>query len=97
VKGEAAGQKEAVEKLTDKIKGALGIQWEALIKKLGEENDKIIGEAQGEFDQIKANLKSLSEWSQKAIKQEQEDRSKSCANNKESIETLDRTTMTIKR
>jgi len=45
LKGEAAGQKEAVERLTDKIKAALVIQWEALIKKLGEENDKIIGEA----------------------------------------------------
>jgi len=34
----------------DKIKAALVIQWKALIKKLGEENDKIIGEAQAEFD-----------------------------------------------
>jgi len=64
---------------------------------LGEENDKIIGEAQAEFDQIKADLKSLHDWSQKAIKQEQDDRSKSCENNKESIETLERTTTTIKR
>jgi len=73
LKGEAAGQKEAVETLTDKIKPALVIQWEALIKKLGEENDKIIGEAQAEFDQIKADLRSLHDWSQKAIKQKQED------------------------
>jgi len=97
LKGEAAGQKEAVETLTDKIKAALVIQWEALIKKLGEKNDKIIGEAQAEFDQIKADLKSLQDWSGKAIKQEQDDRSKSCENNKESNETLDRTTTTIKR
>jgi len=45
LKGEATGQKEAVETLTDKIKTALVIQWEALIKRLGEENDKIIGAA----------------------------------------------------
>jgi len=74
LKGGAAGQKEAVETLTDKIKAALVIQWEALIKKLGEENDNIIGEAQAEFDLIKADLKSLHDWSQKAIKQEQDDR-----------------------
>jgi len=97
LKGEAAGQKEAVETLTDNIKAALVIQWVALIKKLGEENDKIIGEAQAEFDQIKADLKSLHDWSQKAIKQEQEDQAKSCESNKKSIETLDRTTTTIKR
>jgi len=42
-------------------------------------------------------LKSLHDWSQKAIKQDQDDRPKSCENNKESIETLDRTTTTIKR
>jgi len=41
-------------------------------------------------------LKRLHDWSHKAITQEQDDRSKSCENNKESIETLDRTTMTIK-
>jgi len=97
LKGEAAGQKEAVETLTDKSKAALVIQWEPLIKKLGEENDKIIGEAQAEFDQINADLKNLHDWSQKAIKQEQDDRSISCENNKESIETLDRTITTIKR
>jgi len=96
LKSEAAGQKEAVETLSDKIKATLVIQWEALIKKLGEENDKIIGEAQAEFDQIKADLKSLHDLSQKAIKQKQEDWSKSCENNEESIETLDRTTTTIK-
>ena len=45
LKGEAAGQKEAVETRTNKIKTALVIQWEALITKLGEENDKIISEA----------------------------------------------------
>jgi len=56
LKGEATGQKEAVETLTDKIKTALVIQWEALIKRLGEENDKIIGAAQAQFDQIKAEL-----------------------------------------
>jgi len=50
LKGEATGQKEAVETLTDKIKATLVIQWEALIKKLGEENNKIIGAAQPEFD-----------------------------------------------
>jgi len=97
LKGEAAGQKKAVERLTDKIKTILVIQWEALIKKLGEENDEIIGEAQAKFDQIKADLKSLHNWSQKAIKQEQEHRLKSCENNKESIKNLDRTTTTIKR
>jgi len=68
LKGEAAGQKEVVETLTDNIKAALEIQWEALIKMLGEKNDKIIGEVQEEFDQIKADLKSLHDWSQKAIK-----------------------------
>jgi len=39
LKGEAAGQKEGVETLTDKIKVAVVIQGEALIKKLGEENN----------------------------------------------------------
>ena len=70
LKGEATGQKEAFEILTDKIKTAVVIQWEALIKRLGEENNKIIGSAQVEFDQIKADLQSLHDWSQKAIKQE---------------------------
>jgi len=68
LKGEATGQNDAVETLTDKIKTPLVIQWEALIKRLGEENDKIIGAAQAEFDQIKADLQSLHDWSQKAIK-----------------------------
>jgi len=36
--------------------------------KLGEENDKIIGEWQLELDRIKADLKSVHDWSQKAIK-----------------------------
>jgi len=63
LKGEATSQKETVESLTDKIKAALVIQWEALIKRLGEENDKIIGAAQGEFNQIKADLQSLHDWS----------------------------------
>jgi len=62
---------------------------------MGEGNDKIIGEAQAEFDPIKADLKSLHDWSQKSIKQEQEDRSNSCENNMESMETLDRTSTTI--
>ena len=97
LQGEAIGQKEAVETLTDKIKATLVIQWEALIRRLGEENDKIICVALAEVDQIKADLQSLHDWSQKAIKQEQDDRSKSCENNKQSIETLDRTTTTIKR
>jgi len=97
LKGEGTGQKEAVETLTDKIKAAMVIQWEALIKRLGEENDKIIAAVQAEFDEIMADLQSLRDWSQKAIKQEQNDRSKSCEHNKKSIETLDRTTTTIKR
>jgi len=50
-----------------------------------EENAKVIGAAQAEFDQIKADLRSLNEWSQQAVKQEQKDRPKSCENNKESI------------
>jgi len=41
-------------------------------------------------------LQSLYDWSQKAIKQEQDNQSKSCKNNKELIETLYRTTTTIK-
>jgi len=49
---------------------------------LEEENAKVIGVAQAEFDQIKADLRSLNEWSQQAVKQKQEDRSKSCENNK---------------
>ena len=71
-------------------------QWEALIKKLEEEHDKIIGAAQAESDQIKADLQSLHDCSQETIKQEQDYRSKSCKNNKESFKTLDRTTTTIK-
>jgi len=67
-----------------------------LIKRLVEETDKIIGAAQSEFDQIKADLQSIHDWSQKAIKQEQDNRLKSCQNNKESIETLDRTSTTTK-
>ena len=50
LKCEAAGLKEAVETHSDIIKATLVIQWEALIKKLGEEYDKIFGEAQAEFD-----------------------------------------------
>jgi len=73
------------------------MQWETLIKKLEEENAKVIGAAQAEFDQIKADLRSLNGKSQQAVKQEQEDRSKSCENNKESIEALDRTTATLRR
>jgi len=97
LKGQAEGQQEEVATLTDKIKATLGIQWETLIKKLEEENTKVIGAAQAEFDQIKADLRSLNEWSQQAVKQEQEDHSKSCENNKESIEALDRTTATLRR
>jgi len=89
LKGEGAGQKEAVETRTDKIKGTLVIQWEELIKNLGEEKDKIISKAKPEFDQINADLKCIHDLSQKTIKQEQKDRSKSCDNNKESIETSD--------
>jgi len=68
-----------------------------LIKKLEEENTKVIGASQAEFDQIKADLRSLNEWSQGTVKQEQEDHSKSCENNKESIEALDRTTATLRQ
>jgi len=67
-----------------------------LIKKLEEENTKVIGAAQAEIDQTKADLRSLNEWSQQAVKQEQEDYSKSCENNKESIEAHDRTTATLR-
>jgi len=97
LKGKATGQKEAVETLTDKIKATLVIQWEALIKRLDNENDKIIGAEQAEFEQIKADLQSVLDWSQRAIKQEQDDQSKNCENNKESIQTLDQTTTNIKR
>jgi len=97
LKGEETGQKEAVKTLTNKIKAALVIQWEALIKRLGKENNKIIGAAQAKFDQIEADLQSLHGCSQKAINQGQDNWSKTCDNNKESIETLGRTTTTIKR
>jgi len=97
LKGQAEGQQEAVATLTDKIKATLVIQWETLIKKLEEENAKVIDAVQAEFDQIKADLRSLNEWSQQAVKQEQEDCYKSCENNKESIEALDRTTATLRR
>jgi len=70
LKGQAEGQQEAVVTLTDKIKATLVIQWEILIKKLEEENVKVIGAAQAEFDQIIADLGSLNEWSQQAVKQE---------------------------
>jgi len=96
LKGQAEGQQEAVATLTDKIKATLVIQWATLIKKLEEENAKVIGAAQAEFDQIKADLQSLHEWSQQAVKQEQEECSKSCENNKWSIEALDRTTATLR-
>jgi len=59
LKGEATCPKEAVETLTDKIKTTLVIQWEPLIKRLGEENDKIIGAAQAEFDQIRLTYRSF--------------------------------------
>ena len=68
-----------------------------MIKKLEEENVKVIGVAQAEFDQIKADLRSLYEWSQQAVKQEQEERSKSCENKKDSIVALDRTTATLRQ
>jgi len=97
LKGQAEGQQEAIATLTDKIKATLVTQWKTLIKKLEEENAKVIGAAQAEFDQIKADLCSLNEWSQQAVKQEQEDRSKSYENNKESIEALDRITVTLWR
>ena len=97
LKGQAEGQQEEVATLTYQIKATLVIRWETLIKKLEEENVKVIGAAQAEFDQIKADLRSLNEWSQQAVKQEQEDRSKSCENNKESIEALDQTTATLRR
>jgi len=45
LKGETTSQKEAVETLTDKIKTALVTQREALITRLGKENEKIIGAA----------------------------------------------------
>jgi len=67
LKGQAQGQQEVVATLTDKIKATVVIQWETLIKRLEEENAKVIGAAQGEFDQIKADLRSLNEWSQQAM------------------------------
>jgi len=97
LKGLAEGQQEAVTTLIDKIKATLVIQWVTLIKKLDEENAKVIGAAQAEFDQIKAHLRSLNECSQQPVKQEQEDGSKSCKNNKESIAALDRTNATLRR
>ena len=96
LKSEATGQKEEVKTLTNKIKAALVIQWQALIKRLGGENNKIIGGAQAELNQIKSDLQRLHNWSQKTIKQAQDNQSKICENNKKSIETLDRTTTTIK-
>jgi len=77
LKGQAEGQQEAVATLTDKIKVTLVIQWETLIKKLEEENAKVIGAAQAEFDQIEADVRRLNEWSPQGVKQEQEDHSKS--------------------
>jgi len=56
LKGPAEGQQEAVATLTDKIKATLVIQWETWIKKLEEENAKVIGATQADFDQIKADL-----------------------------------------
>jgi len=47
--------------LTDMIKATLVIQGETLIKKLEEENTKVISAAQGELDQIKVDLQSLNE------------------------------------
>jgi len=40
------------------------------MKKVGQHNNKIIGEGQEEFDQVKADLQSLNDWSHKVIKQE---------------------------
>ena len=68
-----------------------------MIKKLAEENTKVIGATQAELDQIKADLRRLNKWSQQAVKQEQEDGSKSYENNKESIEALHRTTATLRQ
>ena len=45
IKGQAEGQQEAVATLTDEIKATLVILWETLIKKLEEENAKVIGAA----------------------------------------------------
>jgi len=45
LKGQAEAQQEAVPTLTDKIKATLVLQWETLIKKLEEENAKVIGAA----------------------------------------------------
>jgi len=50
LKGQAEGQQEVVATLTDKIKATLVIQWEIWIKKLEEENAKVIGAAEAEFD-----------------------------------------------
>ena len=61
LKGQAEGQQEAVATLTDRIKATLVIQWETLIKKLEEANAKVIGARQAEFDQIKADWRSLNE------------------------------------
>ena len=96
-KGQAEGQQEVVATLTAKINATLVIQWETYIKKLEEEHAKVFGAAQAEFDQIKADLRSLNEWSQQAGKQEQEDCFRSCENNKESIEALDNTTESLRR
>jgi len=81
----------------DKNQATLEIQRETLIKKLEEENEKVIGAAQAEFDQIKAGMRSLNEWSQQVGKQEYKDHFKSWENNRESIQALDRTIATLRR
>jgi len=97
LKDQAEGQQEAVATLTDKINATLVIQWETLIKKLEEENTKVMGAAQAEFDKIKGDLRSFNGWSQQAVKQEEENRAKIYKNNKQSIEALDRTPATVRQ
>jgi len=88
LKRQAEGQGPAVTTFTENITRVLKLQWKALTSKLQDDTQSIINAARTEFDMAKMDLGKLEDWTQRAIKQEQDDRMESCEINKYATETL---------
>ena len=97
LKGQAEGQGAAVTTLTEGITQALKLQWEVLNSKLQDDTQKIINAARTEFDIVKTDLGKLQDWTQRAIKQQQDDRVEACEINKDATETLSNKVQTLRR
>jgi len=61
------------------------------------DTQKIINDARTKFDAVKTDLGKLHDWTQRAIKQEQDDRIESCEINKDANESLSNKVQTCRR